>query len=47
VSGKPMPLMNDWSDHLVRKLAQRNDYLEATGLRHGHEPVPGVGGWPS
>ncbi|HUD38467.1 MAG TPA: hypothetical protein VMR14_16320 [Streptosporangiaceae bacterium] len=30
-----MSLMNDWSDHLVRKLAQRNGYLQATGLRRG------------
>jgi hypothetical protein len=35
VNDTPMPLMNDWSDHLVRKLAQRNGYREATGLRHG------------
>jgi hypothetical protein len=35
VNGHPMPLMNDWSDHLVRKLAQHNGYLDATGLRNG------------
>jgi hypothetical protein len=33
VNGEPMPLMGDWSDHLVRKLCQRIGYLEATGLR--------------
>jgi hypothetical protein len=35
VNGKPMPLMGDWSDHLVRKLGQRVGYREATGLKSG------------
>lgn len=35
VNGKPMPLMGDWSDHLVRQLGQRSGYREATGLRQG------------
>jgi hypothetical protein len=30
-----MPLMGDWSDHLVRKLGQRIGYREATGLKSG------------
>jgi len=35
VNAKPMPLMSDWSDHLVRKLGQRIGYREATGLKSG------------
>jgi len=35
VNDKPMPLMGDWSDHLVRKLGQRIGYREATGLKSG------------
>jgi hypothetical protein len=35
VNGKPMPLMGDWSNHLVRKLGQRMGYREATGLTNG------------
>lgn len=30
VNGKPMPLMGDWSDDLVRKLASRTGYREVT-----------------
>lgn len=33
--GKPLPLMGDWSDAIIRKLSQRNGYLEATGLQRG------------
>jgi hypothetical protein len=35
VNGVPMPLMGDWSDHLVGKLGPRMGYLDATGLRRG------------
>lgn len=35
VNGKPLPLMGDWADHLVRKLAERIGYREMTGLRRG------------
>ena len=35
VNGTLMPLMNDWADHLVGKLAVHSSYLEATGLRKG------------
>lgn len=35
VNGVPMPLMGDWSDHLVGKLGQRMGYLDATGLHRG------------
>ncbi len=35
VNGKPMPLMGDWSDHLVRELGSRIGYREATGLKNG------------
>jgi hypothetical protein len=35
VNGTLMPLMGDWADHLVGKLIQRMNYLEATGLRKG------------
>jgi hypothetical protein len=35
VNGKPMPLMDDWPDHLVRKLGQRIGYREVIGLKSG------------
>jgi hypothetical protein len=35
VNGTKLPLMAQWSDALVAKLAQRSNYLEATGLRRG------------
>lgn len=31
MNGVPMPLMGDWSDHLVRKLSERMGYKDATG----------------
>jgi hypothetical protein len=35
VNGTKLPLMGDWSDALVKKLSQRGQYLEATGLQRG------------
>jgi hypothetical protein len=35
VNGTRLPLMAEWSDALVSKLAQRINYLEATGLQRG------------
>jgi hypothetical protein len=35
VNGVRMPLMGDWSEALLKKLAQRMTYADATGLRRG------------
>jgi hypothetical protein len=35
VNGTKLPLMAEWSDSLVSKLAQRINYLDTTGLRRG------------